>query len=502
MLTAGAGTGSLQTALRKPPGGGVRDLDMEIWSCIVVLGVIALPLPYVLRFDHGHSMTAMLLVLTLGTMSFYTSRATIAATMVFLALLGDYRRYVSHFEGYPLSDPLLLVAPAVSVLLLIQATMRGRLSMPTTLARLVLALSVLMFIEIFNPMQGGLQIGLAGALFYLAPLLWFWVGRSFASYELAAAFTFRVVIVIGTAAALLGLFQTYFGLLPFEQEWVEQNGYGALFISDEIVRAIGFFSSSAEYQRYLLAAAVTLLAIWLTDRSRLIVLLPLLLMAVFLAAARGPVVMFLAAAAVVWAISARSTTAWAPRLGIATLVAVCLLVAMLAYLQTSSFGGRVAPLVARQVEGLLDPANQEKSTATGHLQMITDGLVAGVTAPAGSGLGATTLAAQKYGARTLNAEVDLPNLMISVGLLGGVLYMAIIVNVLNKALRWWRIERRPFALVMVGVLVATAGGWLIGGEYSMAALIWFLIGVMDRLSRDGDVARRGSRARAPGAHHT
>jgi hypothetical protein len=501
MLIAAAGVKSLETVSGRPPPEAARNVNREMWSCIVVLGVIALPLPYLLRFDHSHSVTAMLLVLSLGAMSFYSQRATIAATMVFLALLGDYRRYVSHFEGYTLSDPLLLVAPAVCLLLLIQAMMRGRLSMPTALARLLLALSVLMFIEIFNPAQGGLQIGFAGALFYLAPLLWFWVGRSFGSYEFAAAFTLRVVVVIGTAAALLGLYQIYFGLLPFEQEWVDQNGYGALFISDDIVRSIGFFGSSAEYQRYLLAVAVTLLAIWLADRSRLIVLLPLLLIAVFLSAARGPVVMFLAAAVVVWSISARGIAAWVPRLAIATLLGVCALVAMLAYLQSSSFSGRVAPLVARQVEGLLDPGNQEKSTATGHLQMITDGLVAGITNPAGSGLGASTFAAQKYGARTVNAEVDLPNLMISVGLLGGVLYVAIIVNVLNKALRWWRIERRPYALVMVGVLVATAGGWLIGGEYSMAALIWFLIGVMDRLACDSDVARQRSRAHAPGARH-
>jgi len=203
----------------------------------------------------------------------------------------------------------------------------------------------------------------------------------------------------------------------------------------------------------------------------------------------------------VWSISTRSVLAWAPRLLLATLVGVGALVAVLSYLQGSSFNGRVAPLVTRQVEGILDPGNEEKSTAGGHLQMIRDGLIAGFTEPAGSGLGASTLAGQKYGGRTVNSEVDFANVMISVGLLGGVLYVAIIVNVLNKAVRWWRIERTPLALVTVGVLVATLGGWLIGGEYSMAALIWLLIGFLDRLSRDGELARQRSRAHAPGTRH-
>jgi hypothetical protein len=475
---------------------------MGMVSCVIVLGLVAGPLPYLLRFDHEHNLTALLLASTLCALSFYSQRGTIAATMVFLAMLGDYRRYVGYFEGYTLSDPLLLVAPGVALLLLGQALLRGQVSSPTALSRLVLALMLLMSVEMLNPMQGGLQIGFAGALFYLTPLLWFWVARYFSSLEFAEIFAFRLVVGVGVAATLLGLFQTYFGLLPFEQQWVDQIGYQALHISDEVVRAIGFFSSSAEYQRYLVVAAVTVFAAWLADRSRLIVLLPLFLVAIFLSAARGPVVMVLLGMAVVWAIAARGATSWLPRLGIATGVAAGALIAMLGLLQSSSFGARVAPLVERQVGGLLDPGNQEKSTAAGHLQMIEEAFASGITTPAGLGLGATTVAAQKYGARNLNAEVDLANLMISVGVLGGALYLIIVVGVLAKALRWWRIERRSYCLGLIGILVGALGGWLMGGEYSVAALLWLQIGLMDRLARDDDLARQRSRAHALGTHHT
>ena len=502
MMSSDAPT-SLQLAVRprvRDPEPKSEGTGTEIVLSISLLALIAVPLPYLLRFDHDHYITAVLLTLTLAACSFYSQRGTVAAAMVFLAVLGDYRRYAGYFEGYPPNDPLLLVAPAVALLLLGQAMLRGRRAPATVVSRLLLALMMLMVVEIFNPAQGGLQIGVAGALFYLAPLLWFWVARSIASLEFARSFT-RVIIGLGIAATLLGFYQAYIGLLPFEQRWLEQIGYQSLYISDEVVRAIAFFNSSAEYQRYLVVVAAALFAIWMTERSRLIVLLPLFLVAIFLSAARGPVVMVLASMAIVWALSARSVVAWPPRLAIATVAGATALIAVLASLHTSTLGSRVAPLVDRQVGGLLEPGNEEKSTATGHLQMMKGGILAGISNPAGLGLGATTEAAHKYGGRNLNAEFDLANVMISVGVLGGLLYLAIVAGVLIQAVSWWRVERPPYAIALVGSLCGALGGWLIGGEYSVAALLWFQIGLMDRLSRDAELARRRGRAHAPGAYH-
>lgn len=478
-----------------------RRAALDTAVCVAVLLLVAGPLPYLLRFDQEHDVTAALIALTLAACSFYSQQGVIVAAMVFLAVLGDYRRYAGYFQGYSSNDALLLIAPAIALLLLGQALLRGRRSPQTAVSGLLLALTALMIVEIFNPVQGGIGIGLAGALFYVAPLLWFWVARAYAAPEFAERFTLWVVVGVGCAAMLLGLCQTRFGLLPFEQHWVEERGYQALYIADAVIRAIGFFNSSAEYTRYLTVTAVTLLALWLTRRSRLVLLLPLLLLAIFLSAARGPVVMVLLAMTVVWAVAARSAIMWLPRLTVAVAIGAAALFATLMMLKTSSLEGRVAPLVERQVSGLLEPANQEKSTATGHLEMIRDGLVAGFVRPAGEGLGATTQAADKYGEHNRSAEVDFANLMISVGLLGGALYVVIIIAVLARALSWWRVERRPYALAALGSLVGTLGGWLIGGEYSAAALLWFQIGLLDGLSQRDRLARRGARVHAPGIDH-
>lgn len=474
----------------------------EAGLAVAVLASVALPLPYLLRFDYTHVVTATALGLVLFGISLYSRRAGLIATAIFLAFLGDYRRYAGYFQGYPNNDPLLLVAPAAATFLFVCALLDKRVNLSTGLAKLVTLLMLLMFLQVFNPSQGGLQVGFAGALFYLVPLLWFWLGRSYATVEFMEYFTFRVLLSIGLLATLWGLYQTRYGLFAFEQQWVERVEYDALYIARDLARAIGFFTSSAEYTRYLAITAVTLLAAWFARRSRLVVLLPLVLVAIFLAASRGPVVGFVGAAVALWSIRTRVTALWLPRFVIGGAAGVAALVAILLFLQTMSFGHRVDPLVERQVSGLLDPANEKTSTATGHLQMIRDGLVAGLAQPAGQGLGATTIAATKFGARINNAEVDFANIMISLGIVGGLLYLAVIVAVLSKALRWWRAERHTIALVTVAIVGVTFGAWLIGGDYSIAALVWFYIGAMDKLYVRKTNRQLGrSRRRALGVGH-
>jgi hypothetical protein len=299
-----------------------------------------------------------------------------------------------------------------------------------------------------------------------------------------------VLIAIGLTAMLWGTYQTYFGLLGFEQQWVQAAGYQAMYITDEVLRAIGFFTSSAEYQRCLLVTAVVCVAAWLTRRSWLIVLVPFLLVTIFLSAARGPMIIFMAAAVLMWAVRSRSPVTWLPRLLVAALAGGAALVMVLLVLQSHSFGGRIAPLVTRQVEGLLNPINPEKSTAVGHADLVRAGIVSGFTSPAGLGLGATTLAASKYGKNTVSTEVDLSNVMVSLGIIGGVLYEVIAAFVFVTALRWWTLERSPLSLATLGVIVATFGAWLIGGEYSMVAIAWFCIGAVDRLGGDAQLERQ------------
>lgn len=485
----------------------MKDAARNLGWSVAVLLLVALPLPYLLRFDHQHTVTAAILTTVLCALAMRSPASGAAVTLGFLALLGDYRRYAGHFEGYPSSDALLLVAPVTAFFLCCLTVVSGkRVSGSGGLCVAVLLLAALMAAQIFNPAQGDLVVGLGGALFYLVPLLWFWIGRVYGNRLTVELVLRRVIVPVGVLAAVLGLWQSVRGLLPFEAAWVEATNadttnYNAVLISQNVVRAFGFFNSSAEYARFLLLATTVIVALWLADRSRWIWLVPALLAAIFLTSSRGPVVLFVLTAVVLWAVRGARRSAWLPRFVVASAAGFSLLAAGLLGLKATHLSDRVDVLVTHQVEGLLNPADTEKSTAIGHLALSAQGVVEGFVSPAGRGLGSTTLAASKFGAGVYSAEMDFANLFYSLGFIGGFLYLTVVAWAIARGLSVWNRRRTSIELAMLAVLICTLTAWMIGGEYSIAAIVWFVIGAADRSHAELGIARQKSLRHAYRAGH-
>lgn len=457
--------------------------------------LVGLPLPFVLRFDHGHYITAAILIALLAGLSLWSRASGIAATFLYLMIMGDYRRFAGFFEGYPFSDPLLLVAPMSAFVLAVMVVLDGRAKGMSTLGVLIGIFALLMFAEIFNPLQGGIAVGLAGALFYLVPMLWFWVGRAYGEPVFIEQLVLKLIIPAAVGTALLGIYQAFYGLLPFEAEWAKEVQFGALYVSTN-PRPFGFFTSPAEHVRFLLIGSVGLVAFWLRGRSRVVLLLPLLLVSMFLGGSRGPIVMFVFSCAVLWAVQTRSSALWLPRAGLAAVIAAGTIGVGLTFLQQAHLDSRIEALVTHQVEGLLNPTDTEKSTAVGHVALATEGLMEGVTSPAGRGLGATTIAAGKYGAGAYSAEVDLANMFYSLGVIGGLLYISVIIAAIASAVALWRQRRGTMQLFMLGTILSTLAAWQLGGEYANGAIIWFLLGAIDRGTLDAAAERAARRKNA------
>src|SRR5262249_53572899 len=134
---------------------------------LLMFALVALPLPVILRFDHEHYLTSALLAAVLSGLSLWSRTGGILATLAYLTFLGDFRRYAGFLQGYPFSDPLLLVGPVAAFFLAALVFVDGKTQRVSTLGLLVAMFSMLMVTEIFNPEQGGISVGLAGALFYL-----------------------------------------------------------------------------------------------------------------------------------------------------------------------------------------------------------------------------------------------------------------------------------------------------------------------------------------------
>ncbi len=144
---------------------------------------------------------------------------------------------------------------------------------------------------------------------------------------------------------------------------------------------------------------------------------------------------------------------------------------------------QVSGLIQHQTEGFQNIGDEHKSTAIGHLQAIPAGIARSLKTPFGRGLGSTTNAAGKFGGQGDNTEIDFSDAFLSMGIVGGCLYLVIIGNVLSSAIRHWRRARSVTVFVVLALLLVMFGRWLSGGQYSTAALCWFCIGGMDRIIR-------------------
>jgi hypothetical protein len=471
--------------------------DQQWWNELpfIVVGVLASGLAAWLVVQGNLRLAlAGVLVLLLGGAALTRPRVAIVGTLIVLALLGDVRRALIPFAGWASQDPLLLIGPLVVGLLVLGAVLRRELRLDTPLARCVALVMLIMTVQILNPGQGGLRVGAAGALFTLVPLLWFWAGRTYATPALLTLLLYRVVPVIAVVGALLGLVQVYVGFLPFEQAWIDlvrgfRYGYGALNVFGH-VRPFAFFTSAAEYAQF---TALALIVIWAgllqpspIRRTIAVVVILLLAVSLVLASSRGIVVTTLTGASLLWALQSTGRTAIVLRLGLALTIAVGGLAWVLSQAPEVDTTTRAGALVQRQIEGLSDPLNPQESTAQLHFLLLREGLAEGIRSPLGHGLGVTSLAAARFGGRGFNSEVDVANAFISLGLVGGVAYAVTIGLVLVTAVRYWWRTRSLIALAILGMLAVSIGQWLIGGLYSVSALLWLCIGALDRFHHQAE----------------
>lgn len=425
----------------------------------------------------------------------------ILATLAYLVLLGDIRRVVGLAVGFPKFDPLLLVGPAMT--LFIVAPILLQLRLKGAQAKTVAALSVMMLIEILNPRQGSIAVGLAGAMFFIVPLTWFWIGREYGTEALVFRIIYRVIVPLAVLAGIVGVCQTYIGFLPWQQAWIDSVSahYHALGLAAGIVRAFGFSVNAQEYANLLQVGSICCMAAFFAGRRLYGIFFPFLALMLFLESSRQPVIKLIVAIAVAWAVSS-SRGRW----GVRFLVAMTILFGALALgLTRSSSDSQGAPQSAasagtqHQIQGLSHPFDQKKSTAGLHLYYFALGFKQSFTYPIGAGIGSVTMGS-KLGDdngsdedRVTNTEIDLSDMFVALGPIGGMLYLAAVFFSARSAIRFARSAPKVIGLAVVGILVGLLGGWLLAGQYAIAPITWFLIGTVSR----GEERRTFSTERRP-----
>lgn len=461
----------------------VREHDHVNWSTAIISAAVILFLLWFLTSGVSQLTVAVLLIAAGAALVLLRPDVAVIATLIYLLFLGDIRRLVSRQAGLAAQDPLLVVGPVVIGMLFGRLLFERQIKLDSPVAKLVAFLLAFMALEIVNPLQGGIAVGVAGALYYIVPLLWFWVGRSLPSERIARTLIYVVFPIVVGLAAVLGIYQNYYGFLGFEGQWVREqiaNGFAAMVIDGSVIRAFSFFTSPAEYALFLGIGLVCCAAPLVVGRLRWVsLLIPLIVWAMVLASVRSAIVLSIVGLLAIGSLMGRNVEQMFARGFLAVILGGGVMYFGLHKLQgLDSLSGRTQTLLDHTADGLLKPG---ESSATGHWTIALNGIEKGLKNPGGEGLGATTMAASKFGSHgSAGFENDVANMFASLGMFGGLLYVSLIAVVLYTTFTLWQ-ERRSFvALVTLGILISQFTYWLEGGHYSLVAICWFLIGSLDR----------------------
>ncbi|MFB6232001.1 MAG: hypothetical protein ABEL04_12695 [Salinibacter sp.] len=436
-----------------------------------------------LLLDQVRAAVAFTALVGLVAMAMMQMRLAIVAALVFLIVLGDLRRLLLPVAEWSGTDPLLVVGPAFALIATGYTWASGRLSFDTPAAKWMLAVMAIMLVQIFNPRQGGLIVGVAGIMFQLVPLLWFWLGRAYGHRDVLQTLLFRVVLGLSALAMLFGLYQSLVGYLPYQLEWYRTAGYIALGTPETGLAPITFFASSSEHNIFVNLGLILLWTLVLFRHWEALWPIPLFFGALLLTGSRGPVAKGLVTMAGLWAILGPSLKTWVLRGGLALIIAVGGLYLGLSGLTQRLSGApkHIQAQIERQAAEFVHGSGSHQGSSTAnHLGMLLYGYRLGLQRPLGHGLGAGTKAAKKFG-NFGTTETDLGDSIRALGIPGGLAYHGLVFVLVLTGFRLWRRERSPLSMAFLGFMGIAFLAWLRGGHYAVTPLLWFCLGAMDRL---------------------
>jgi hypothetical protein len=467
---------------RETPGGGVAQPLVGLAFVTAIAAILLAAGGLLAQPSMGPVVVAASFVVLVVGASAVAPRYVLYLLVVWLAVLGLLRRIFDQYVSSGEIDPLLVVVPATVIALLIPAAAGGAFRNLTTLAKAVLVLSALALLGALNPVQGNLTAGFIGLLFVLAPTLAFWVGRGVLS-DAVAGVVFKLLAVLAIAVAAYGLEQTFGEFRPWDQAWIERDGYESLNVGGTI-RAFGTFASAHEYALFLSIG----IAIWLayTLRSLRIPLglaaIGLLGTALVYASARGTIFTLVVALGLMAAARLRVSFPIAALLGavVVVLITVGAGLTPASVRSTQAADGGTAELLAHQLDGLARPFDRDSSTLGLHYELVEQGISQSYHAPLGIGISAVSIAGAKFGDVALLTEADPSNMAVALGLPGFATYLVILVLAFRAAYGLARRRGDALALIALGILAISVFQWLNGGLYAVSTLTWLVLGWVDR----------------------
>ncbi len=177
--------------------------------------------------------------------------AGLVAMIMFEPFRGLTRRLQYLIVDYSQFDPIHVLTPLVALMALTKLVQRNRFQIirATPLASAVTILAGIFFVQILNPLQGGLMIGLSGAMLILVPVCWFYFGQE-VNFRLIRI-VLHLIVAIGIVTSLYGVYQLIYGYPQFERYWLENVEFYVSIGVGHVKRPLATFTSAEEWGRYI-----------------------------------------------------------------------------------------------------------------------------------------------------------------------------------------------------------------------------------------------------------
>ncbi|PLS01509.1 hypothetical protein [Neobacillus cucumis] len=399
--------------------------------------------------------------------------------VIYLIFLGLIRRLLIPVTGWPEYDLLLIVVPLITLILFIYTLFNRKYvnvfqkNLLTKIMYIILLVGVL---QIFNPLGGSLLSGIMGSIFLIIPWCWYFISYYYFD-EQKILKVFKIIEIIGFSVACYGLYQTFYGYLPFEKVWFDIAGYQALYIGQSL-RAIGTFPSAMEYTVFcMITFIISFSHLILKSKLKYFHILTCIVsfMAIIFESTRTIIIttIFASISMYIFSKNKKSTKL------IITFFAFILLVFFvnsLRYIPTQIFGDQ-ANNIEHIISGLTNPL-AEDDTGSLHIERVFSGIITPLKNPVGYGLGTITTGATKSGSN-LSTEFDISNILVGFGLIGFI-YLIAYILVFRNALKYINLKKDTISLAIFGILIGGIGQWSGGGTYLVSIIFWTLIGFISK----------------------
>jgi O-antigen ligase/polysaccharide polymerase Wzy-like membrane protein len=437
-------------------------------------------------------LTALVWVMALPLL--VSLEAGLVAMALFEPFRGLIRRAQYLFVDYGSQDPIHLLTPIVTLFAFALLIRSRRLAIfySTPLAGAVSFLGLIYLVEVFNPLQGSVFVGMAGGLFMFVPLLWFYFGQSVNEEFISKIL--KLTVVLGLLTSVYGVYQMVHGYPSFEQYWLDNTDFYDSINVGHVRRALATFSSAEEWGRYTEFGAIAAFGFAAGAKRigmRLAWLLSgvALLCAVLLTGQRTAVFGLMLGVAALVLLGATSFPRALIRVGL-LLLPIVLVVVFVApptdqEMWSKGENETISTLLSHTQRGTLKPADEESFQI--RLENWTYLLTSVVPyRPLGAGLGAGSLSEVRF-----KSESDLPAIdsfilvvAVSCGIPGALLFVWILGRANWLSLKMARrpatdqrgiITRRIVAALMPALVLNSIFG-LTFTLYSVAPLVWLFIG--------------------------